>query len=48
MQRELDAGDLVGPFAHQLDGFGYAIECSPARYVSRKALELRSWLIEQA
>jgi LysR family glycine cleavage system transcriptional activator len=48
MQRELDAGDLVAPFAHQLDGFGYAIETSQSRYVNRKALELRSWLIDHA
>jgi len=48
MQRELEAGDLVAPFAHQLSGYGYAIQASPARYVNRKALELRSWLIEQA
>jgi LysR family glycine cleavage system transcriptional activator len=48
MQRELDAGDLVAPFAQQLDGFGYAIETSPSRYVNRKALELRDWLIDHA
>jgi DNA-binding transcriptional LysR family regulator len=48
MQRELDAGDLVAPFAHQLDGFGYAIETSQSRYVNRKALELRDWLIDHA
>jgi LysR family glycine cleavage system transcriptional activator len=48
MQRELDAGDLVAPFAHQLDGFGYAIQTSRSRYVSRKAQELRSWLVEHA
>jgi DNA-binding transcriptional LysR family regulator len=48
MQRELDAGDLVAPFAHQLDGFGYAIQTSQSRYVSRKAQELRSWLVEHA
>ena len=48
MQRELDAGDLVAPFAHQLDGFGYAIQTSRSRYVSRKALGLRSWLIDHA
>jgi LysR family glycine cleavage system transcriptional activator len=48
MQRELDAGDLVAPFTHQLDGFGYAIETSQSRYVNRKALELRSWLIDHA
>ena len=48
MQRELDAGDLVAPFAHRLDGYGYALQSSPARYVNRKALELRNWLIEHA
>jgi DNA-binding transcriptional LysR family regulator len=48
MQRELDAGDLVAPFAHSLDGFGYALQSSPARYVNRKAQELQSWLIEHA
>ena len=48
MQRELDAGELVAPFAHQLDGFGYAIQTSQSRYVSRKAQELRSWLVEHA
>jgi len=31
-----------------LTGYGYAIQASPARYVNRKALELRSWLIDQA
>jgi DNA-binding transcriptional LysR family regulator len=48
MQRELEAGDLVAPFAHQLEGYGYAIQASPARYVNRKALELRGWLVDQA
>jgi LysR family glycine cleavage system transcriptional activator len=48
MQRELDAGALVAPFADRLDGYGYAIQSSPARYVSRKALELRKWLVDHA
>ena len=48
MQRELDAGELVAPFAHQLEGYGYAIQTSQSRYVSRKAQELRSWLVEHA
>jgi len=48
MQRELDAGELVAPFVHQLDGFGYALQTSRSRYVSRKAQELRSWLIGHA
>ncbi len=47
MRRELEAGDLVAPFAHQLTGYGYAIQASPARYVNRKALELRRCLIDQ-
>jgi DNA-binding transcriptional LysR family regulator len=48
MQRELDDGTLVAPFADRLDGYGYAIEASPSRYVSRKALQLRDWLLEHA
>ena len=46
MQRELETGDLVAPFANQLTGYGYAIQASPARYVNRKALELRGWLVD--
>ena len=46
MQRAIDSVHLVVPFTHRLDGFDYANECSPARYVSRKALELGSWLID--
>ena len=48
MQRELDAGALVAPFRHRLDGFGYAIEVPASRYISRNATELRDWLIGQA
>ena len=48
MQRELKAGDLVAPFARRLDGFGYALQSSPARYVNRKAQQLKSWLIEHS
>jgi DNA-binding transcriptional LysR family regulator len=48
MQRELDTGALVAPFAERLDGYGYAIQASPARYVSRKALELRDWLVDHS
>lgn len=48
MQRELDAGDLVAPFAHRLDGYGYALQGSQARYVNRKALELKNWLVDHA
>ena len=48
MQRELDAGALVAPFRHRLDGFGYAIEVPASRYISRNATDLRNWLIGQA
>jgi len=48
MQPELDAGTLVAPFRHRLEGYGYAIQTSPGRYVSQKALELRQWLIDSA
>ena len=39
--------DLVAPFALRLTSYGYAIQATPARYINRKALELRGWLIEQ-
>ncbi len=48
MQRELDAGLLVAPFWHRLDGYGYALEVPTSRYLSRNAIELREWLIGQA
>ena len=47
MQRELDNGELVAPFAHRLTGYGYALLTSPSRYVNRSAIELRDWLVEQ-
>lgn len=48
MQRELDSGLLVAPFEHQLEGYGYAIQVAPARYVSQNAMALRNWLVDQA
>jgi len=48
MQSELDSGLLVAPFAHRLEGYGYAIESPPGRYVSRSAVELRDWLVANA
>ena len=48
MQRELAVGDLVAPFHHQLEGYGYAIQTSTGRYVSQNALELRQWLVDNA
>ncbi|MDH3762494.1 MAG: LysR family transcriptional regulator [Gammaproteobacteria bacterium] len=46
MQRELDSGALVAPFAHRLDGYGYAIQTYPGRFVSQIALTLRKWLVD--
>ena len=48
MQRELEVGDLVAPFGHQLEGYGYAIQSSPGRFISQNALELRRWLVDNA
>jgi LysR family glycine cleavage system transcriptional activator len=48
MQRELDSGDLVAPFARSLDGYGYAIQAAPDRYVNRKAREFMQWLVDKA
>jgi DNA-binding transcriptional LysR family regulator len=48
MQRELDAGLLVAPFAHRLDGYGYALQLAPGRYLNRYALGLKNWLLDRA
>ena len=48
MQRELDAGELVAPFAINSMVMVMRMQTSRSRYVSRKAQELRSWLIEHA
>ena len=48
MRRELDSGELVAPFAHRLEGYGYAIQSAPGRYVNRKAREFMQWLIDNA
>ena len=47
MQRELDSGLLVAPFKHRLSGYGYAIQSSSGRFLSRNARLLRDWLVEQ-
>lgn len=46
MQRELDQGQVVAPFEHRLDGFGYAIQTAPGRFLSESAQLLRNWLLE--
>ena len=48
MQRELEVGDLVAPFSHRLEGYGYAIQTSPGRFISQNALKLRQWLVDNA
>jgi len=47
MQQELDHGLLVAPFEHRLQGYGYALQAAPGRYLNRSALALRNWLIER-
>ncbi len=46
MQGELDRGLLVAPFARLLEGYGYALQVAPGRYLNQKAAELCNWLIE--
>ena len=46
MQRELDTGELVAPFEQLLTGYGYALLTAPARYLNRRAAQLRDWLID--
>ena len=48
MQRELDSGQLVAPFATVLEGYGYAIQSAPGRFVNQSANALQDWLIENA
>jgi LysR family glycine cleavage system transcriptional activator len=48
MQAEIERGQLVSPFDHLLDGYGYALQVAPGRYVSQGAAELKNWLIEHA
>ena len=46
MQQELENGSLVAPFAHQLEGYGYALMASPNRHMNHKVKALRDWLIQ--
>ena len=48
MQGELDRGLLVAPFSRLLEGYGYALQAAPGRYLNQKAAELRDWLIDNA
>ena len=46
MQPELDRGELVAPFQHRLQGYGYQLLVSPGRYLSHKTRSLIDWLLE--
>ena len=48
MQAELSSGVLVAPFASRLEGYGYAIQSSPGRFINRDAGKFRDWLIAHA
>ena len=47
MQAELDNGLLVAPFERRLEGYGYAIEVAPGRFISQNAQALQQWLTRQ-
>ena len=48
MQSEIERGQLVSPFDHLLDGYGYALQVAPGRYVNQGAAELKNWLLGHA
>ena len=48
MQRELESGLLVAPFGHVLEGYGYAIQSAPGRFVNQNAIALKQWLLSNA
>lgn len=47
MQPELERGDLVSPFSHRLEGYGYALVASPGRYINKKVGDLTGWLMDE-
>ena len=47
MRRELDNHELVAPFNHQLDGYGYIIQAPPGRYCSQSVAALRDTLVSE-
>ncbi|MCP4188493.1 MAG: LysR family transcriptional regulator [Gammaproteobacteria bacterium] len=48
MQAEIDRGELVAPFRHRLEGFGYVLMSPPGRYLSQKVKALQAWLVAEA
>ena len=44
MINELNSEQLVAPFAHTLNGYGYALLCSPNRFLNDHAQSLKNWL----
>ncbi|NCF36870.1 MAG: hypothetical protein GWP56_10850 [Gammaproteobacteria bacterium] len=46
MKHHLPTLDTLKVFERRLEGYGYAIEVAPARYVNQKLLALRNWLIK--
>ena len=48
MQRELESGLLIAPFSHSLEGYGYALQSAPGRFVGENVEALKNWLIENA
>ena len=48
MINELNSGQLVAPFADTLDGYGYALMCSPNRILNDNSQALKRWLLLQA
>ena len=44
MLNELNSAQLVAPFRETLDGYGYALLCSPNRILNDNAQALKHWL----
>ena len=47
MRHELARGLLLAPFGHRLEGYGYAIQAAPGRFLGSAALALRDWLVSR-
>jgi len=47
MQPEIDRGELVAPFRHQLEGYGYALLVAPGQHINKKVKSLAEWLMAE-
>ena len=47
MQPEIDRGELVAPFRHCLEGYGYALLVAPGQHINKKVKNLSEWLMEE-